>query len=76
MLPFIGVAIGVVVFEAAAVLMSTALCAGSHHKPKKHCRHGGGHVATTSATVAGLGWGEGYTGGTGGDGGCSTGQRL
>ncbi|KAG0560152.1 hypothetical protein KC19_10G157500 [Ceratodon purpureus] len=65
MLPVMAVALGVVVFEAAAVLMSTALCAGhspSLGPPRRGGRRGGGG-----------GGGGGGCGGGGCGGGCGGG---
>ena len=79
-LPLLGVVIGVVLFEAAAVLTSTAVCAG-HSKNKSRYAHkrrgrggrggmfGGGMFFGAGAGGGGDGGGGGGGGGCGGGGG-------
>ena len=49
MLAFIGLVIGLVVLEATAILMSTALCVEHHFKSKGGRPHCGETIANTSA---------------------------
>lgn len=63
MLPVLGVVLGVAVFQAAAVVMSTALCAGKDSPKRKEHDHRG-----TQGGGGGCG-GGGCGGGCGGCGG-------
>ncbi|KAG0604198.1 hypothetical protein M758_10G152100 [Ceratodon purpureus] len=76
MLPVMAVALGLVVFEAAAVLISTALCTGhtpSLVPPRRGGRRGGPGGCGGGAGGGGDGGGCGGGGCGGGGGGCGGG---
>lgn len=64
MLLLIGVGLGVALFEAAAVLMSTVLCGHNHRL--RQARRGRGHGGSSGGDDGGCGDGGGC-GGCGGD---------
>jgi hypothetical protein len=81
-LPLLGVVVGVLLFEAAAVITSTAVCAGhsrnkSRYGGKGRGRRGGmfggGAFVGADGGGGGGGGGGGCGGGGGGGGGCGGG---